>query len=53
MIKSVLVKPNQSPELEAILPVDRVVEIDDLGRCSLSDQQLTFTEDQIEEVVNG
>lgn len=51
MMKSVLVKPDQSPELEAILPVDRVVEIDDSGRCSLFDQQIIITDDQIAEVV--
>ena len=50
MMKSVLVKPDQSPELEAILPIDRVVEIDEEGRCSLADSQLIITEDQIEEV---
>ena len=49
-MKSVLVKPDQSPELEAILPIDRVVEIDEEGRCSLADSQLIITEDQIEEV---
>lgn len=50
-MKSVLVKPDQSPELEAILPVDRVVEIDDSGRCSLFGQQIIVADDQIAEVV--
>lgn len=50
MITSVKIKPNQPAELEAILPVDRVVEIDESGRCSLSDQQIVFTVDQIAEV---
>ena len=50
-MKSVLVKPDQSPEIEAILPVDRVVEIDDSGRSSLFDQQIIITDDQIAEVL--
>ncbi len=50
MIRSVKIKPEQPEELEAILPIDRVVEIDDSGRCSLSDQQIVIAEDQIEEV---
>lgn len=48
MIRSVKIKPDQSAELEAMLPVDRVVEIDDEGRCSLFDQQIMITDDQIE-----
>ena len=51
MIRSVKIKSGQSVELEAILPVDRVVEIDDSGRCSLFDQQIMITDDQIEEVM--
>lgn len=51
MIRSVKIKPDQPEELEAILPADRVVEIDDSGRCSLFDQQIIITDDQIEEVV--
>lgn len=51
MIRSVKIKPDQPAELEAILPVDRVVEIDNSGRCSLFDQQIIITDDQIEEVV--
>lgn len=51
MIRSVKLKPDQPAELEAILPVDRVVEIDNSGRCSLFDQQIIITDDQIEEVV--
>lgn len=53
MIKSVLVKPNQSPELEAVISDDRVVEISDAGFTSLADQQFLITEDMIAEVVNG
>jgi len=48
MIRSVKIKPDQYAELEAILPVDRVVEIDEEGRCSLADSQLIIDEDQIE-----
>ena len=48
MIRSVKIKPDQPEELEAILPVDRVVEIDDSGRCSLFDQQIMIADDQIE-----
>lgn len=48
MIRSVKIKPGQTAELEEILPVDRVVEIDDSGRCSLFDQQIMITDDQIE-----
>ena len=51
MIRSVKLKPDQPAELEAILPVDRVVEIDNSGRCSLFDQQIIIADDQIEEVV--
>lgn len=51
MIRSVKIKPDQSAELEAILPVDRVVEIDNSGRCSLFDRQIIITDDQIEVVV--
>ena len=51
MIRSVRIKSGQVAELEAIMPVDRVVEIDDSGRCSLFDQQIIITDDQIEEVV--
>lgn len=51
MIRSVKIKPDQIADLEAILPVDRVVEIDDSGRCSLFDQQIIITDDQIAEVV--
>lgn len=50
MIRSVKIKWNQPIEIEAILPVDRVVEIDESGRCSLSDQQIVFTAEQIEGV---
>lgn len=49
MIRSVKIKPGQTEELERILPVDRVVEIDDSGCCSLFDQQIIITADQIEE----
>ena len=48
MIRSVKIKPGQPEELEAILPVDRVVEIDDTGRCSLFDQQIMIAADHIE-----
>ena len=51
MIRSVKIKPDQPAELEAILPIDRVVEINEEGRCSLSDQQIIITDDQIAEVV--
>lgn len=53
MIRSVKIKPNQRVELESVLPIDRVVEIDDSGRTSLADTQFLITEDQIAEVVNG
>lgn len=52
MIRSVKIKPMQSPELEALPPIDRVVEIDDNGRCSLHDEQLVIGDSQIEEVVS-
>lgn len=51
MIRSVKLKPDQPAELESILPIDRVIEIDEAGRCSLADSQLIITEDQIEEVI--
>ena len=49
-MKSIKVKPMQSEELELLLPVDRVVEIDEHGRCSLYDRQILITDNQIEEV---
>lgn len=48
MIRSVKIKPGQTEELE-IPPAGRVVEIDDSGCCSLFDQQIIITADQIEE----
>lgn len=51
MIRSVKLKPDQPADLEAILPIDRVAEIDEEGRCSLADSQLIITDDQIAEVV--
>lgn len=51
MIRSVKIKLMQSPELEALLPIDRVIEIDELGRCSLYDKELVIADSQIEEVV--
>ena len=51
MIKSVKLKPDQPVELESILPIDRVVEIDEEGRCSLADSQFVITDDLILEVV--
>lgn len=50
-IRSVKLKYGLPPELEAVLPIDRVVEIDDAGRASLADTQFIITEEQIEEVV--
>ena len=52
-MKSVLIKQNQYPELEAVIPDDRVVEISEAGLTSLADQQFLITEDMIAEVVNG
>lgn len=52
-MKSVLIKPDQPAELEAVLPIDRVIEVEDSGYCALADQQFFITEDQIAEVVNG
>lgn len=48
MVRSVKIKPNQLAELEALLPVDRIVEVDEFGRCSLFDQQIVITDSQIE-----
>lgn len=48
MVRSVKLIAALPEELEAALPVDRVVEIDDSGRCSLFDQQIMITDDQIE-----
>lgn len=52
MIRSVKIKLMQPTELEALLPIDRIVEVDELGRCSLYDQQLVIADSQIEEVVS-
>jgi hypothetical protein len=49
MTRSVRLLPNiGNAELEAVIPIDRVVEIDDFGTCSLADQQFTITESMIE-----
>lgn len=50
-MRSVKVKLMQTEELELLLPIDRVVEIDEYGRCSLYDQQIIITTDQIEGVI--
>lgn len=50
MVRSVKIKPMQPDELEAILPIDRIVEIDEFGRCSLFDQQIIISNSQIGEV---
>lgn len=50
-MRSVKIKLMQPEELELLLPIDRVVEIDECGRCSLYDQQIIITTDQIEEVI--
>ena len=50
-MQSVKIKLMQSAELEAVLPIDRVVEIDEYGRTSLCDQQFVIADSQIEAVV--
>lgn len=49
MIRSVKLIPDTgNPELEAVIPSDRVVEIDEAGRCSLSDMQFVIAPTAIE-----
>lgn len=48
MTYSVKIKLLQPAELEALLPVDRIVEIDEFGRCSLFDLQIVIAPSQIE-----
>ena len=51
MMRSVKLKLTDNPELEAIIPPDRVVEIGKDMRLCLYDTQFTLTEDAIEEVI--
>ncbi len=52
MMRSVKLIPNTgNPELEAVLPPDRVVEINKDMRLYLADSQFLITEDAIEEVI--
>ena len=47
----VIIKANQSPELEEKLPIDRCVTVE--GGCTnLYDTAFLITEDMIEEIVN-
>lgn len=49
MIRSVkLIADTGNSELEERLPVDRVVEIDESGRCSLHDTQFIIYPEAIE-----
>lgn len=49
MITSVtLIADTFNAELEAVVPIDRVVEIDEAGRCSLADQGFIITTAMIE-----
>ncbi len=48
MIRSVKLIPDTgNPELEERVPIDRVVEIDELGRCSLYDTQFIIPTEAI------
>lgn len=51
MIRSVKLIAALPEELEAVLTADRVVEIDESGRCNLADTQFVITDDLILEVV--
>lgn len=46
-MSTVTIKPNVREELEAVLPHDRVVEIDDRGYVSLSDKEFYITSEEI------
>ena len=43
-----LVDDTGDAALEAVVPVDRVVEIDEAGRCSLADQSFIITPAMLE-----
>lgn len=47
----VVIKANQSKELEEKLPVDRRVTVEN-GFTNLYDTQIEITEDMIEEIIN-
>ncbi len=47
----VIIKVNQSPELEEKLPIDRCVTVE-CGCINLYDTTFIITEDMIEEIVN-
>ena len=49
-MRIVTIKPDVREELEALLPVDRVIEIDERGYVSLYDTEFYITE---EEIANG
>ena len=47
----VIIKANQSPELEEKLPIDRCVTVEN-GCTNLYDTTFVVTDDMIEEIVN-
>ncbi len=48
---NVIIKENQSQELEEKLPIDRCVTVEN-GFINLYDTQIEITEDMIEEIIN-
>lgn len=49
-MKDVLLKPTDNAELEAVLPPDRVISIEN-GIVYLSDMQFYISEDMIKEIL--
>lgn len=47
-MRSVTIKPNVRAELEAVLPIDRVIEIDERGYVSLFDTEFYILEEEID-----
>lgn len=48
VMRTVTIKPNVREELEAVLPIDRVVTIDERGYVSLSDTEFYILEEEID-----
>ena len=47
-VRDIILKQTSNDELEAVLPVDRVITIDENNVVYLSDTAFTITEDMIE-----
>ena len=53
MIRSIKLIDYTDETLEALIPIDRVIEIDDDNICNLHDTQIIIKQEFIKEVLNG